>query len=1117
MITINMVEKSRKVALDERTFDVENNILTLQIKVLDGVDPYDFTGKTVTAVIPTTDIETGVLDVTDGVVSLPVTRGLFKAGTNEMQLVFRSGVDTHERSPIMVWHVDEALLATGAPVEQTDLLGHLIAEVVAAQEAEAQHVANEAGRVAAEDERVLNESFRVSNEDARQVAESERHNAYVIAEGLRDESYGSAEAARDISYGEAESSREATFGTSQANRASTFNTSQAARTLDYEAAEDARDVLYQAAEDARNEQLNKVEAEVTSLEKADIRLAGQINNLVETTKPLIPDVKVSTYKPVTSLSPNAQEGQMNVKVLGLTLKNEVKNGDFRDGLTEWISSNSVLNVINGVAEFIAGAMWGEIRRPVDTRIGNKYYLATKLKTETSTDLVKLNFANVNTTFPIVATTAPTTNWQKISGVITVNSKINEQTSLTIKDYRTSGFDKIYIEYAMIIDMGKDSTNPLYNKTQAEMDEMVNNYFEGLTSVQAGTVKTTGKNLFDGKLESGEYSFGTGENLVAGAGYVRNANKYIGIIGGKTYAIWNSLGFTDIRFYFYDSSYKHISSAAVSDGKRTAPVNARYMNFRYYNINAKLTGNDIQLEEGTIATPYEPYQETTYSLPDVKLHSLPNGVRDYIEGNKLVKNVGEKELNGSEVWTVRHYGALHTAYYCTLAPRGTRLQSADNYMEVNGVPYTWRDMVNYDPTGIGQFCVNQTGVYISIDKTLNINTFLGTNNAKLLYQLAEPIITELPPMTLKSNPKGSVIYLNSKKVISTYTTKAETTVPIKTITKITKVLTDGTRIPISVNVGLTIAPDKLSFTHTSLVNGDNIEWEYDFDTSITTSPLIEYGYENSKGEFPCRNSVVNGDFSKGATGWIVESGITIIDGKMVFNNTNSSAKAEQTIIKLGDVYYSSFEISDYINGSVRIEHGVTSYSGYFIDNGKKSFVSKSLGNTSFNIRAMQSPTNLKVDNILTINLTETFGAGNEPTKEQMDKIMELHGGWFDGTVNPLINARDMYKLMVKNVDSGWITPTLLNGWESVSGHPVKYRKNSNGDLEIIGKAINATSNSAQIFVLPVGYRANRNLNVATIYGDTFGRLYIATNGSVEIYNAVINKRIDFDVVQVVLNN
>jgi len=62
-------------------------------------------------------------------------------------------------------------------------------------------------------------------------------------------------------------------------------------------------------------------------------------------------------------------------------------------------------------------------------------------------------------------------------------------------------------------------------------------------------------------------------------------------------------------------------------------------------------------------------------------------------------------------------------------------------------------------------------------------------------------------------------------------------------KLWKILADGTRMPLSVSVGITVAGDGLSFTHTSLVSGDNIEWEYEFDSVLSTTPLIEYSYTN----------------------------------------------------------------------------------------------------------------------------------------------------------------------------------------------------------------------------------------------------------------------------------
>lgn len=39
----------------------------------------------------------------------------------------------------------------------------------------------------------------------------------------------------------------------------------------------------------------------------------------------------------------------------------------------------------------------------------------------------------------------------------------------------------------------------------------------------------------------------------------------------------------------------------------------------------------------------------------------------------------------------------------------------------------------------------------------------------------------------------------------------------------------------------------------------------------------------------------------------------------------------------------------------------------------------------------------VDGVVFINLTEVFGVGNEPTKEEMDMLIDILGGWFDGEI------------------------------------------------------------------------------------------------------------------------
>ena len=82
----------------------------------------------------------------------------------------------------------------------------------------------------------------------------------------------------------------------------------------------------------------------------------------------------------------------------------------------------------------------------------------------------------------------------------------------------------------------------------------------------------------------------------------------------------------------------------------------YIKFKFFVVNSDNTVKEgyklknIQLEEGTVATSYEPYREpvvTNINLP-IPLRSLPNGVCDTIEGDKLVQRVGKVVLDGSFV-------------------------------------------------------------------------------------------------------------------------------------------------------------------------------------------------------------------------------------------------------------------------------------------------------------------------------------------------------------------------------------------------------------------------------------------------------------------------------------
>lgn len=58
------------------------------------------------------------------------------------------------------------------------------------------------------------------------------------------------------------------------------------------------------------------------------------------------------------------------------------------------------------------------------------------------------------------------------------------------------------------------------------------------------------------------------------------------------------------------------------------------------------------------------------------------------------------------------------------------------------------------------------------------------------------------------------------------------------------------------------------------------------------------------------------------------------------------------------------------------------------------------------------TPIEVDYIGAIDLTETFGAGNEPSKEQMDAVMALNGGFIPETPTSILDLKKLFILICK---------------------------------------------------------------------------------------------------------
>lgn len=176
------------------------------------------------------------------------------------------------------------------------------------------------------------------------------------------------------------------------------------------------------------------------------------------------------------------------------------------------------------------------------------------------------------------------------------------------------------------------------------------FVEGIKSVgetedNKVVVKSCGKNLFDGKLQRGYWfngSLNPSDYSVASINYIPvkiNTNYTITIenYSGKIYVAELS------------SSFNELGTHTISSGSSITVNKGNFIKFCTDNSStAKLELNaHIQIEEGTVVTPYEPYKEYRQEIHlKEPLRSLPNGVCDELVGNKVIRRVGKVILDGS---------------------------------------------------------------------------------------------------------------------------------------------------------------------------------------------------------------------------------------------------------------------------------------------------------------------------------------------------------------------------------------------------------------------------------------------------------------------------------------
>ena len=347
--------------------------------------------------------------------------------------------------------------------------------------------------------------------------------------------------------------------------------------------------------------------------------------------------------------------------------------------------------------------------------------------------------------------------------------------------------------------GGSTSNLKYNNMQVfeyqqDMENWDIPYFTGMASVKAPTVKTVGKNLFDGKIKNNTNINGnTGEEGEDGLRRTISVN-FTKVKPGTQYMLTRPVQQGNVGARYYDINCKFLSAQNLQWEKSvafTTPTNCFY--FKFID-EANALQECYQIEEGSTATAYEAYQTSSVTLPEeVILRSLPNGVCDTYNTRtgEYVQRIGEttiEELSRFTSFSSYAWGSIqsHGAFQLYNIAKHIDVECSDQWMQTQNMwsdNYVWANawhggsMSNPNPNdnlpnvflafsndGHLRLMVRKTLIKPDSPQDVTANDIMdwGRQNVilstRIQYQLKTPIITKVDPKSvLKPHNTTTHIY------------------------------------------------------------------------------------------------------------------------------------------------------------------------------------------------------------------------------------------------------------------------------------------------------------------------------------------------------------------------
>ena len=265
--------------------------------------------------------------------------------------------------------------------------------------------------------------------------------------------------------------------------------------------------------------------------------------------------------------------------------------------------------------------------------------------------------------------------------------------------------------------------------------------ESITGISA---TVTGKNLFDKDNTTTQVGYFRPNGAINNGGDSTITTSYTSILPNTDMTI---SGLTLEWICFYDKNKNFIER--VSGTLKTFNKNAYYIRIQAPTNVFDLS--KIQLEKGTQATTYEPYQSNTLAidLQGNELCSLPNGTKDelVVENGiaKIIKRTKEFILDENKK-TVLDKVLTNTTRFLIY----NVTSSMNDYP--SAISTHFKCLVDYNSDTEHFYITKNGAMYLFVNKSIastvdELKTWLSKNNVEVYYALETPIDIEITDPTL----------------------------------------------------------------------------------------------------------------------------------------------------------------------------------------------------------------------------------------------------------------------------------------------------------------------------------------------------------------------------------